>query len=239
MKVGGRRAYERARAGEEVRRARARGDRLRASSELWREGDRAGLRVECSSGTYVRTSSPTSATPTARSCGARAIGPFDVARRRPDRASCALGDALAFLPARAPRGRDARPRRRAVGRAVRGAGARRRTRGRACCSSTTTGPIAIAEPRDGGAQARRRLPRVKRRSSAARRRAAPAPRRRRHVRRRAPRPPRGDRRRRHRADVRPAPASRSSHPATHAAPADDARAQGASWSRRSASRSSS
>jgi tRNA pseudouridine55 synthase len=53
-KVGGERAYRRARRGEEV----DPGERVvdvHRFAELWREGDRAGFEIECSSGTYVRS----------------------------------------------------------------------------------------------------------------------------------------------------------------------------------------
>ena len=59
--------------------------RSAASRQLWRDGDRAGFAIECSSGTYVRSLSPTSATRTATSCGARAIGPFAVDDADPER----------------------------------------------------------------------------------------------------------------------------------------------------------
>src|SRR3954467_2163651 len=52
--VAGRRAYERARAGEEVV-VPEREVVVHRFEELWREGDRAGLLIECSSGTYVRS----------------------------------------------------------------------------------------------------------------------------------------------------------------------------------------
>ena len=54
----------------------------RASSELRREGERAEFEIECSSGTYVRSLIATSATPTARSCGAPRSG-RSRSRRRP------------------------------------------------------------------------------------------------------------------------------------------------------------
>jgi tRNA pseudouridine55 synthase len=54
VKVGGERAYERARRGEEFETAER--EVTVFESELrWREGDRAALRFVCSSGTYVRS----------------------------------------------------------------------------------------------------------------------------------------------------------------------------------------
>lgn len=54
IKVGGRRAYALARAGEEVviPEREVRVDRF---EQLWREGDRAAFAIACSSGTYVRS----------------------------------------------------------------------------------------------------------------------------------------------------------------------------------------
>jgi tRNA pseudouridine55 synthase len=54
VKVGGERAYARARRGEEVVTAE-REVTVYESALLWREGDRAGLRFVCSTGTYVRS----------------------------------------------------------------------------------------------------------------------------------------------------------------------------------------
>jgi tRNA pseudouridine55 synthase len=54
VKIDGERAYARARRGEEVETAE-REVTVHSSQELWREGDRAGLRFVCSSGTYVRS----------------------------------------------------------------------------------------------------------------------------------------------------------------------------------------
>ena len=54
VKIDGERAYARARRGEEVVTAE-REVTVYESALLWREGDRAGLRFVCSSGTYVRS----------------------------------------------------------------------------------------------------------------------------------------------------------------------------------------
>jgi tRNA pseudouridine55 synthase len=54
VKVAGERAYARARRGEAVETAE-REVTVHEASERWREGDRAGLRFVCSSGTYVRS----------------------------------------------------------------------------------------------------------------------------------------------------------------------------------------
>ena len=54
VKIDGERAYARARRGEDVQTAE-REVTVHESAQLWREGDRAGLRFVCSSGTYVRS----------------------------------------------------------------------------------------------------------------------------------------------------------------------------------------
>jgi tRNA pseudouridine55 synthase len=54
VKVGGKRAYQRARAGEEFE-LPARDVEIYEFSQLMREGDRAEYRIRCSSGTYVRS----------------------------------------------------------------------------------------------------------------------------------------------------------------------------------------
>ena len=54
VKVGGRRAYALARAGEAVELAE-REISVGRFEETWRSGDRRGFVIECSSGTYVRS----------------------------------------------------------------------------------------------------------------------------------------------------------------------------------------
>src|SRR5829696_8174970 len=54
VRVQGRKAYERARAGETFE-VPEREVTVHRFEELWREGDRAGFLIECSSGTYVRS----------------------------------------------------------------------------------------------------------------------------------------------------------------------------------------
>src|SRR5918999_818113 len=53
VKVGGERLYRKARRGEAVE-GEPRAVTVHRFDELWREGERAGLEIECSSGTYVR-----------------------------------------------------------------------------------------------------------------------------------------------------------------------------------------
>jgi tRNA pseudouridine55 synthase len=106
VKVGGRRAYELARAGETVELAE-REVEVTSFELAWREGDRAGLVVECSSGTYVRTLVSDLGDAYCKELRRTAIGPFDVADADPDRI-VPLGDALGFLPAVTLAGEDAR-----------------------------------------------------------------------------------------------------------------------------------
>ena len=145
VRVGGRRAYERARSGEDVV-VPEREVTVYRFEELHRDGDRAELLVECSSGTYVR-SLVTELGGYCEQLRRTRIGPFDVADADPRRV-LPLADALAFLPAvhlepdaarRAGFGQliTAHP-----PEAERGAGE--------VLLVDDDGPVAIAEPRDGG-----------------------------------------------------------------------------------------
>jgi tRNA pseudouridine55 synthase len=94
VRIGGRRAYALARAGEEVE-IPEREVRVDRFDLLWREGERAGFAIECSSGTYVRSLIGDLSDAYCLELRRTAIGPFDVAdagRFVP------LGDALSFLP---------------------------------------------------------------------------------------------------------------------------------------------
>ena len=192
--------------------------------QLWREGDRAGLRIECSSGTYVRTliaDLGDAYCEELRRTRDRAV------RRRGRRpgARAAARDALAFLPAVGARRARAR----------RGGAVPRRRR----CAARWRCPS-----RRRGAAARRRRPDRARRARedgllkpVVGFRGVKVT--------RCPTPSRGRARvavgtfdgvhlghreviarRRHRPHVRPAPARRSSRPRHDAAAAHDARAQG-------------
>jgi tRNA pseudouridine55 synthase len=142
VKVGGKRAYALARAGEDVEIPNVR-SRFHRFEPLWREDDRAAFAIECGSGTYVRSLiARPGRRPTASSCAARTSAPFDVAdagRRVP------LADALAFLPAVELEGEDARRAGHGVavpGTAPAGASTVRLVDG--------DGLIALAEPRGDG-----------------------------------------------------------------------------------------
>ncbi len=78
VKVDGERAYVRARRGEEVVTAE-REVTVFEASVLWRDGDRAGLRFVCSSGTYVRSLVADLGDVYCLTLRRLAIGPFAVA----------------------------------------------------------------------------------------------------------------------------------------------------------------
>jgi len=106
VKVGGERAYARARRGEEFELAERR-VAVHSFAQRWREGDRAGFDIECSSGTYVRSLIADLGDAYCLELRRTAIGPFDAAEAAhvPQRgagpeavALRPLGDALEFLP---------------------------------------------------------------------------------------------------------------------------------------------
>jgi tRNA pseudouridine55 synthase len=98
VKVGGKRAYQLARRGEEVEVAE-RPVTVHRFELLWREGDRCGLEVECSSGTYVRSLVAELGDAYCEELERTAIGPFRLEDADPDRV-VPLAEAVAFLPAR-------------------------------------------------------------------------------------------------------------------------------------------
>jgi len=77
VKVGGVRAYKRARRGEDVEMP-PRQVTVHRFEELWREGDRAEYEIECSSGTYVRSLIAELGDAYCLELRRTAIGPFDV-----------------------------------------------------------------------------------------------------------------------------------------------------------------
>jgi tRNA pseudouridine55 synthase len=95
VKVGGRRAYAIARAGESVSLPERTVSVFRFD-ELWREGERRGFVVECSSGTYVRSLIADLGDAYCLSLRRLAIGDFDVAEAGGD--LLGLNRALDFLP---------------------------------------------------------------------------------------------------------------------------------------------
>ncbi|MGH2824456.1 MAG: tRNA pseudouridine(55) synthase TruB, partial [Thermoleophilaceae bacterium] len=99
VKVGGRRAYELARAGERVE-PEPRPVTVYRAALLWEEGGRAGFEIECSAGTYVRTLIADLGDAYCEELERTAIGPFRLEDADAERI-VPLGEALAFLPARA------------------------------------------------------------------------------------------------------------------------------------------
>ena len=99
VKVGGRRAYALARAGQEQLELPEREVEVHRFSELWRSDDRRAFEIECSSGTYVRSLIADLGDAYCEQLRRTAIGPFSVVQADED-ALIALDVALAFIPAR-------------------------------------------------------------------------------------------------------------------------------------------
>jgi tRNA pseudouridine55 synthase len=106
VKVRGRRAYERARAGEQFVLAQ-RPVTVHRFEQLWRDGDRAAFAIECSAGTYVRSLVADLGDAYCEALRRTGIGPFDVADADPGRL-VGLEQALSFLPSIRLHGDDAR-----------------------------------------------------------------------------------------------------------------------------------
>jgi tRNA pseudouridine55 synthase len=96
VKVGGRRAYELARAGTPPELAE-REIQVYRFEQLWDEGDRRAFAIECSSGTYVRSLVSDLGDAYCLQLRRTRIGAFDVAAADPGR-PVALAEALDFLP---------------------------------------------------------------------------------------------------------------------------------------------
>jgi tRNA pseudouridine55 synthase len=96
VKVGGERLYKKARRGEAVE-AEPRPVSVYRFEELWREGDRVGLEIECSAGTYIRQLVADLGDAYCEELERTAIGPF---RLEQAGAQIPLSEALAFLPER-------------------------------------------------------------------------------------------------------------------------------------------
>ena len=105
VKIGGERAYAKARRGEVVETAE-REVTVTRFEQLWREGDRAGLLIECSSGTYVRSLVAELGDAYCLELRRTAIGAFDVDDADEERI-VPLGEALSFLPEVRLEGADA------------------------------------------------------------------------------------------------------------------------------------
>ena len=140
VKIGGERAYARARRGEAVETAE-REVLVSRFDALWRDGERAAFAIECSSGTYVRSLVADLGDAYCLQLRRTAIGPFDVADADEARV-VALADALAFLPEVRLEGEDARRAGHGVAVAGTGEGTVR--------LADADGLIALAEPRPDG-----------------------------------------------------------------------------------------
>lgn len=97
VKLDGRRAYQLARAGLEVE-LPEREVQVHRFEELWRDGDRRGFEIVCSSGTYVRSLIAGLGDAYCEQLRRKAIGHFDVVSADPER-PISLALALDFLPA--------------------------------------------------------------------------------------------------------------------------------------------
>jgi tRNA pseudouridine55 synthase len=143
VRVQGMKAYERARRGEAVE-VPEREVTVYRFEQLWREDDRAGFVIECSSGTYVRSLIADLGDAYCEELRRTRVGPFDVADADPSRV-LPLREALSFLPVVEL---DADTARRAGhGQAV--AGAAPDGAGGEVLLVDGDGPVAIAEPREG------------------------------------------------------------------------------------------
>ncbi|HEX8854388.1 MAG TPA: tRNA pseudouridine(55) synthase TruB [Thermoleophilaceae bacterium] len=98
VKVGGERLYKKARRGEEAS-AEPRPITVYRFEQIWREGDRVGLEIECSAGTYVRQLVADLGDAYCEELERTAIGPFRLEDADPDRV-VPLSEALSFLPER-------------------------------------------------------------------------------------------------------------------------------------------
>jgi tRNA pseudouridine55 synthase len=147
VKVGGRRAYQLARAGAEVQLAE-REVTVYRFEQLWHDGDRRSFVIECSSGTYVRSLIADLGDAYCLELRRTRIGDFDVADADPER-PVALSEALSFLPEVGLDGDTARRAAHGVRVDAPAAGAG----GHAALVRLTDGDglIALAEPVDGGA----------------------------------------------------------------------------------------
>jgi tRNA pseudouridine55 synthase len=103
IKLRGERAYARARRGEELEMP-PRFVTVHRFEELWREGDRAGFEIECSSGTYVRSLIADLGDAYCAELRRTGIGPFSVEEAQSD-GELELAEALGRLTAclRVPR----------------------------------------------------------------------------------------------------------------------------------------
>jgi tRNA pseudouridine55 synthase len=98
VRVGGERLYERARRGQAIE-GEPRPVTVYRFEELWRDGDRVGLEIECSAGTYVRQLVADLGDAYCQELERTRIGPFSLEDADAGRV-VPLGEALGFLPER-------------------------------------------------------------------------------------------------------------------------------------------
>jgi tRNA pseudouridine55 synthase len=96
VKVGGRRAYDLARAGVATE-LPEREIEVYRFEQTWQDGDRRGFEIDCASGTYVRSLIAGLGDAYCEALRRTRIGQFDVADADPER-MIALDEALSFLP---------------------------------------------------------------------------------------------------------------------------------------------
>jgi tRNA pseudouridine55 synthase len=106
VKVGGERLYRKARRGE-AEEGEPRPVTVHRFELLWREGQRAGLEIECSAGTYVRQLVAGLGDAYCEELERVRIGPFRLEDADPERVM-PLAEALAFLPERRLTSEEAR-----------------------------------------------------------------------------------------------------------------------------------
>jgi tRNA pseudouridine55 synthase len=145
IKVGGRRAYALARAGEPVE-LPERDVEVHRFEQTWHEEERRGFVIECSSGTYVRSLIASLGDAYCEELRRTAIGGFRIEDADPERL-LALDQALSFMPEVRLAAEDAR--RAGHGVAVAGEAVAGEARGTVRLTDAD-GLIALAEPRDGG-----------------------------------------------------------------------------------------
>jgi tRNA pseudouridine55 synthase len=141
VRVQGRKAYERARAGEDFE-VPEREVTVYRFEQLWREDDRAQFLIECSAGTYVRSLVAELGDGYCEELRRTRIGPFSVEDADPQRV-LPLDQALAFLP-RVEVDADA------AWRAGHGQSIAGEAAGEHVLLADANGPVAIAEPREDG-----------------------------------------------------------------------------------------
>jgi tRNA pseudouridine55 synthase len=141
VRVQGRRAYERARDGEAFE-VPEREVTVYRFEQQWREDDRAQFLIECSAGTYVRSLIAELGDGFCEELRRTRIGPFCVEDADPERV-LPLEEALAFLP-RVEVDADA------AWRAGHGQAIAGEAEAEHVLLADGDGPVAIAEPREGG-----------------------------------------------------------------------------------------